>query len=186
MQRLRGQIERVDVVDLSTYRVLFTLDEPTLESMRRTPDDAVFEWEPNQRTATLPAWPVALLIYISHDPLPFLGHFFDFGDVYFVDEADPWETAVWEQPANVFRDVYPIPTDWELDDFLTERLGEHDPFGKLAHKAQRIENLQCGRVSQVVGDPFPDLPKAIIEPADVTTDASAESAGADLRDPVVD
>lgn len=146
IQHLRDQIERVDVVDIRSYRVLFSLDDATLDSLRRTPNEPPIDWDPNSRPASLPAWPVALLFYITNDPLPFLGHFFSDGQVYFVDETDPWDPAVSEDGME-FRQVYSVPTGPELDDFLKGHLGDHDPFGQLAAKAQRDEDLRCGRHS---------------------------------------
>lgn len=171
VQYLRRRLERVDVIEASTYRVLFSVDEATVQALRRTPADSPISWEPELRTASLPAWPVALLFYISGEPRPFLGWFFDDAQVYFVDEPDPWSSAVFEPDGEKYRDVFAIPTNVELDHFLSDRLGEHDPFDKLAWEAQRAEDARCRRVSQQHGDPFPDLPKAIIEPVD---DPSAE------------
>jgi hypothetical protein len=164
VQRVRERLERVEIVELGTHRVLFELDEHALESLRRTPDDVPFEWGSNSRTASLPAWKIALLFHVAGEPLPFLGHYFDDGQVYFVDGSDPWSAAVFDDNEN-FRRVFPIPTGYELDRVLVDRFGEHDPFGKVAWQNQKDEDARCGRVSQRFGDPFPHLPKASIEPA---------------------
>lgn len=163
VQRLRSKIERVDVVQLSTFRVLFALSKATLESLRRTPKDQPIDWSPHHRTEALPPWDVALLVYVAGDATPYLGHYFDDGDLYFVDEDDPWDPAIFD--ANMkLRAVYGIPTEHLLGEFLTRQLGEQDPFGHVRERALRLENARCGRVSSPHGDPFPHLPKALIEP----------------------
>jgi hypothetical protein len=166
VQFSRKRLERVDVIAVSTNRVLFSVDDATVEALRHTPPDPPICWDRDTRTASLPAWPIALLFYISGEPRPFLGWFFDDGDVYFVNEADPWDFAVFEPDGETFRDVFPIPTNSELSYVLTDRFGEYDPFDQLSRSAQRSEDARCGRVSQPRGEPFPDLPKAIIEPAE--------------------
>lgn len=165
VQSLRGRLERVDVIEPSTHRVLFSVDEEVVNALRRTPAHPPIAWEPDMRPASLPAWRVALLFYVAGKPRPYLGWFFDDDQVYFVDEADPWDFAVFEADGEKPRDVYSIPTNLELSYFLTDRLGEYDPFDKLAHEAQRLEDARCGRVSRPHGDPFPDLPRARIESA---------------------
>src|SRR5690606_1789307 len=113
---------------------------------------------------SLPAWDVGLLIYVSGKKLPYLAHFFDDGELYFVDEADPWNPAVHEPGGEKMRDVYGIPVDFAVDHFLVKRLGPHDPFEKIEWEARRAEDARCGRISQPHGEPFPHLPKAVIEP----------------------
>ncbi|MFO7564308.1 MAG: hypothetical protein R6X02_16800 [Enhygromyxa sp.] len=167
VQRRRSRLERIDVVEVSTHRVLFSVDDEVVAAMRRGPDDTPVDWRPDSRTASLPAWPVALLFHVSGEPLPYLGWFFEDDDVYFVNEADPWDPAVFKPGGETFRDVHSIPTSDELSWFLGERLGPYDPHDQLAWKAQRAEDLRCGRVSQRQGDPFPQFPKATIQPANL-------------------
>ena len=86
VQQARRDISKVEVIEASTYRVLFEFDEPTLAQLReranRPPD-----WDPNERPMVELAWEVALLIYIGDDPLPFLAFPFHDGQLYFVIKA---------------------------------------------------------------------------------------------------
>lgn len=164
VRTLRQRLERIDVIEVSTHRVLFSVEDSIVAAVRRTLAEPLIRWTRNTRTASLPAWPIALLFYIEGEPLPFLGWFFDDGDVYFVDESDPWNHSVFEEDGETFRDVFSIPTSTVLSRELSERFGERDPLDQLRRSAQRREDARCGRVSQPRGETFPHLPKARIEP----------------------
>jgi hypothetical protein len=166
VRSMRQRIERIEVIEVSTYRVLFTIDDPVTETVRSSLAEPLLRWTRNTRTASLPAWPIALLFHVRGEPQPFLGWFFDDGDVYFVEESDPWNASVFEEDGETFRDVFSIPTSAELSWLLSKRFGEYDPLDQLRWSAQRREDARCGRVSQPRGETFPQLPKAIIEPAD--------------------
>jgi hypothetical protein len=161
---MRGKIARVEVIELSTNRVLFELDEPTLSSLRETPEDPPIVWDPNERPMVEFMWEVGLLIHVGADPVPFLGFLFHDDQLYFVDEADPWDPAVFDESGE-FRAVYGIPVDFAVHMALEQRLGP-PTLGDLQTMREEWakEAQRCGRVAAMHGDPFPDLPAAVVEP----------------------
>ncbi|MFO7565698.1 MAG: hypothetical protein R6X02_23855 [Enhygromyxa sp.] len=163
-QSVRRKLYRVDILEISTRRVLFSLDERDVEDLRRSPAESPFDWHANDETLSLPAWPIALLFHVRGESRPFLGWFLDDGDVYFVEGPDPWNVAVLSADDETRRHAGPIPTNGPLRALLVERFGKYDPLGHLARESQAWEDRRCGRVSRREGDPFPQYPKAIIEP----------------------
>ena len=95
-------------MDPRTYRVLFSVDPEVVQSLRRAPDGRAPDWDPERRPASPPAWDVGVLVYVAGDPVPYLGHVIDDWELYFVDEADPWDPAP-------FEDAVEIDVDPDLD-----------------------------------------------------------------------
>lgn len=161
VQQARRDISKVEVIESSTYRVLFEFDEATLAQLRERAERPP-EWDPNERPMVELAWEVGLLIYVGDDPVPYLAFVFHDGQLYFVNEDDPWDPAVFDDD-ETFRDVYPIAVADEVWLALTRRLGQPDPGGYRVRNELMKEAKRCGRLSQVSGAPFPELPAAIVD-----------------------
>jgi hypothetical protein len=163
VQRMRKKIARAEVIELSTNRVLFELDEQALASLRETPEEPPIDWDPDERPMVELMWEIGLLLYVGDDPVPFLGFLFHDDLLYFVDEADPWDPAVFDENED-FRAVYGIPVDVGVRMALERRLGPRNFDMNTTRKELGKEAARCGRVAARSDAPFPDLPAAVVEP----------------------
>jgi hypothetical protein len=117
-----------------------------------------------------------LLVYTQGSKLPLAVHVIDEYSLR-VSHVDPMSVAIWEE-SNWDGDdeenrpppraiAYDVVMDHDLFDILPRFLGPEDPFGKLQSERHRELQRRCHPNSDIGSDPFPNLPSARIEPAEL-------------------
>ena len=140
--RLRAKTRAAEVISMKTYRVLQEVGEDGLRDLRTTPEGRKPDTDPNESPAMLTGWDVAILLHVEGEELPFLGHLLNEGDLYFVEEGDPWDLSVHPDGDSMrFRRVNGVPLNFldfaGLERELEEQFGEADPYDKLAVEGRR-------------------------------------------------
>jgi hypothetical protein len=170
----RSRITRIKVWSAWHRGVVGELDEAEIADLSEQLGQAR---SPRSEWAGSPApWDAVLLVYTRGSDLPFAVHVIDEYSLR-VGHVDPMSAGIWEEsdwegddeeepppPRVVAHDVF---TRHDLLDILPRFLGPEDPFGKLQSERHRELQRRCHPNSDIGRDPFPNLPSARIEPAEL-------------------